>query len=170
MKPVDVARQLSIGGSTVRAWSKEFAEYLSPTAVGGDDRRRDFTVRDLQIMALIKGMSDRNVSRDEMNLELRRLADNDWRDLPMPEASQGDMIAMPSGDSMAVAFNVERRALLREIASWQEQARDLKAELVDERDDKEALLREIAELTGKLERALNTVELYDSGRLKPPGA
>src|ERR1041384_4382493 len=142
MKPVDVSRQLNIGGSTVRAWSKEFAAYLSPTAVGGDDRRRDFTVRDVGVMRLIKSMSDRNVSRDEMNLELRRLQADDWRELPMPDVGTSES-ALMAGPDTSLAFNVERRALLREVATMQTRIDLLEAKIDAEQTAKEALLREI---------------------------
>lgn len=181
MKPVDVSRQLNIGGSTVRAWSKEFAAYLSLTAVGGDDRRRDFTVRDVQIMALIKSMSDRNVSRDEMNLELRRLQADDWRELPMPDgagSSNGTSALMVASES-ALAFNVERRALLREVATTQARVELLEAKLDAEQVAKASLLREIGEvgsakdaviatLQADLREAQTLLKLYESGRLKPP--
>ncbi|MEO8393326.1 MAG: MerR family transcriptional regulator [Chloroflexota bacterium] len=175
MKPVDVSRQLGIGGSTVRAWSKEFAAYLSPTAVGGDDRRRDFTVRDVQVMALIKSMSDRNVSRDEMNLELRRLQADDWRELPMPEGTgTTDTPSMLTvNNESALAFNVERRALLREVATMQSTVEELKHELTAERSgrraDIERLMREIAEAQAAQREAETVLKLYEDGRLKPKG-
>jgi DNA-binding transcriptional MerR regulator len=81
MKPVDVAHKLSIGGSTVRAWSREFAPFLSPTAVGGDNRRRDFSVQDVSILNVIKQMTDRNTPREEIIAALTNCAD-DWRELP----------------------------------------------------------------------------------------
>lgn len=173
MKPVDVSRHLSIGGSTVRAWSKEFAPYLSPTAVGGDERRRDFTVRDVQIMALIKSMSDRNVSRDEMNLELRRLQADDWRELPMPDGAgmPDGANALMVGNESALAFNVERRALLREVATMQSNIDELKQELTIERtgrrEDIERLMREIADAQAAQREAEAILKLYEAGRLKP---
>src|SRR5688572_612731 len=119
MKPVEVAKLLSIGGSTVRAWSKEFAEYLSPTAVGGDERRRDFTPQDVQIMALIKEMSDHNTPRIEMATRLRALQADDWRQLPPLEQVSGDGLALIPASAIQAAFNVERQALLREIGTLQ---------------------------------------------------
>lgn len=170
MKPVDVAHRLSIGGSTVRAWSKQFADFLSPTAVGGDNRRRDFSLQDVAVLNIVKQMTDRNAPREEIYAELHRLQDDDWRELPpIMGAPTEDNTLMASPQSSAL-FQVERNALLREIATLQESARELKSELAHERQDKEALLRELADLNGKLQAALTTIALYDSGRLQPPKA
>lgn len=167
MKPVDVAHRLNIGGSTVRAWSKEFAPFLSPTAVGGDNRRRDFTLQDVSILNVIKQMTDRNTPRDEIFAELTRLQSDDWRELPPIMGASNEDHAITTAPPSAV-FQVERNALLREIATLQDATRELKSELAIERRDKEALLRELADLNGRLHAALKTIELYDSGRLQPP--
>ena len=173
MKPVDVAKILKIGGSTVRAWSKEFAPYLSPTAVGGNDRRRDFSLQDVQILGLVKQMTDHNTPRDEINAALRQLQAGDWRELPPLAGAheQTDALSvMPAGDT-ALAFSVERRALAREINTLQENLREVKDELMQERtgrlQDLEAKSRQIAELERKLSRAETLIELYEQGRLKP---
>jgi DNA-binding transcriptional MerR regulator len=169
MKPVDVAHLLNIGGSTVRAWSDEFREYLSPTAVGGDGRRRDFTLQDVQILGVIKQRTDHNTPRHEINAELRLLQDGDWRQLPPLEnpAENRDPSALVPMATAQTAITIERQALLREISTLQNNVRELKGELVDEREDKEKLLRELADLNGQLQRALLQVELYEQGRLKP---
>ena len=169
MKPVNVAHLLNIGGSTVRAWSDEFREYLSPTAVGGDGRRRDFTVQDVQILGLIKERTDHNTPRHEINAELHTLQAADWRQLPplANPAEQNDPSAMVPMATAQTAITIERQALLREIGTLQNNVRELKTELSTERGDKEKLLREIADLNGQLQRALTLVELYEQGRLKP---
>jgi DNA-binding transcriptional MerR regulator len=169
MKPVDVAKQLNIGGSTVRAWSKEFGEFLSATAAGGDNRRRDFNLQDVQILSLIKQRSDHNTPRDEITAELSRLQADDWRELPPLTASseENNPSALVSMATAQTAITLERQALLREISTMQNTVRELKTELATEREDKEKLLREISELNGKLQRALTLVELYEKGRLKP---
>lgn len=169
MKPVDVAHLLNIGGSTVRAWSDEFREYLSPTAVGGDGRRRDFTAQDVQVLGLVKELTDHNTPRHEINVELHRLQLDDWRQLPplANPADQMDSAAMVPMATAQTAITVERQALLREIGTLQNNVRELKSELTTERSDKEKLLREISDLNGQLQRALTLVELYEQGRLKP---
>lgn len=171
MKPHDVARWLQIGDSTVRAWSSEFGEYLSPTAVGGDNRRRDFTLQDRQILAVVKRYVDHNAPREEIHAELKRLQAGDWRELEAPTSAPDEtaITAAPGGD-MALAFNVERRALLREVSTLQERVRDLENKL-DERADRaaekqEALLRELAAAQNAAREAETLLRLYrNRGRI-----
>lgn len=173
MKPHEVAQLLGIAVSTVRTWSlSEFKPYLSPTAQGGENRRRDFTDRDIQIIAHIASMSHRSMPRDEMHDELRRLQADDWRNLPpLPEAPPNTVPVpvMPTATAQ-LALEIERRNLQEKIAGMQGMIDELKADLASARADKEAILRELATLTGEIERQKLMVELYESGRLKPKGA
>ncbi len=65
------------------------------------------------------------------------------------------------------ALDAERRALLREVAFLNEHIDKLEHQLVDERTDKEKLLRELGDMHGQLSEARTELKLYRSGRLKP---
>ena len=174
MKPHEVAELLGISVSAVRTWSlDEFRDYLSPTAQGGTNRRRDFTDQDVLIIAQIAAMTRRSLPREEIHAELRRLQANDWRELPplsQQELNTASGLIVPSVSAQA-ALDVERRFLLREIASWQQRAEQLEKSMADERakagEKQEELLRELAELSSKLSEAQLLVKLYEEGRIKP---
>jgi DNA-binding transcriptional MerR regulator len=55
----DIARLFRVSGQTVRQWSIEFAEHLSPTANPGRNRTRNYTEDDLAVFALIAEMKAR---------------------------------------------------------------------------------------------------------------
>lgn len=55
----DIARLFRVSGQTVRQWSIEFAEHLSPTANPGRNRTRSYTEDDLAVFALIADMKAR---------------------------------------------------------------------------------------------------------------
>ena len=69
------------------------------------------------------------------------------------------------------ALSSQKSALMREISILQDQVETLQETISKERshasEKQEALLREIADLRAKLERANTIIELYDEGRLKP---
>ena len=169
MKPIDIANRLKVSDSTVRQWTRLYADFLTASAVPDKGERRDYTLHDLQVLALVKNRSDRSIRRDDITAELAQLQRDDWRSLPpleeltrMPEGS--DLVPVETAQAIV---QVERVAMQREINTLQESVRELKAELGSERSDKESLLRELAEMNGRLQRALMMVELYEQGRVKP---
>ena len=49
LTPSQVADMLGVSPSTLRLWSKQFADHLSETARGGDRRRRSYNAADVEI-------------------------------------------------------------------------------------------------------------------------
>lgn len=175
MKPIDVANRLKISDSTVRQWTRFYAAFLTASAVPDKGERRDYTLHDLQILALVKNRSDHSVRRDDITVELERLQADDWRGLPPLE----DLTRRPEGSELVpvetaqAIVQVERVAMQREITQLSEQVRELRAELASERagrlDDRERLLREVGEAEAAQREAETILKLYEQGRLKPPG-
>ena len=54
MKIGALARSLGVPVPTLRRWTQEFAEGLSPEAQGGDGRPREFTVRDQRVLRRVQ--------------------------------------------------------------------------------------------------------------------
>lgn len=162
MKPSQAASMLEIGASTIRAWSVEFGQYLSPTGAGGDKRFRDFTPRDLEILSLIKGMKFSGRSGAEVHSALKVLQANDWDNLPeIPDApmNTGNFPTVPTVAADMV-LDTERKALMREIGNLRERLDELQA-----RDD--AKTEEIKDLIRRTAEAETLVRLYEEGRLQP---
>lgn len=172
MKPMDAAKYLNIGRSTVRKWSIEFKDFFSPTAVGGDNQRRDITMHDLRLLKEIKRLTDRSTPRPRIIEHLRALQADDWRTLPaLDEKDAEDELIdpeqlIPIAQVQAVTL-IERQSMMREINNLEATIRGLKDELAAARGDKDSLMRELINLNGQLQRALALVELYEQGRIKP---
>ena len=168
MKPSEVARILRIAPTTVRAWSAEYADVLSPGGAGGDGRFRDFNDQDLRILYFIQQEKRSSVPGDEIHEALRQMQARDFEGLPYvperPNVAEVPMVPAAAADS---ALGAERRALLREIAFLEERVGRLEEKLGEERSTSDERLREIVDLNGKLQRALALVELYEQGRIKP---
>ena len=129
MKPIEVARLLNLGDSTVRKWADEFKDFLSPTAVGGNGQWRDFSERDIRIMALLKQRTEHSVGRPKIIAELKQLRDNNWFELP--NLDKGDDGLPPESPLLNLA--IERKNLIQKVEFMETQVTELKAELDDER-------------------------------------
>lgn len=165
MKPHEVAARLRIGGSTVRAWSNEFGQYLTPSAQGGNGRYRDFIDHDVQVLHYIKSLRNASVPVEEVHLRLQQMAANDWADLPPLSTAPPSMMPLPVVSEDMV--QAERRNLLQHLAQSQQRVVELEKRIAEQQDEKEALLREISELKEQMGEMRIELKLYREGRLKP---
>ena len=107
-----VADIFEFAESTVRNWSTEFAEYLSPTATPGDRKKRDFMPDDLAVFALVAEFKQRKATYEEIHFALK----SGQRGTP-PEISEDRLKLISATES-------EKRASL-EIVSLQRHITDL---------------------------------------------
>ena len=169
MKPSEIADIIGVSASTIRAWSAgEFKRYLTPSAQGGSGASRHFTDLDARILWRVVSLKQQGFSAEAIHADLQRQQVNGWDDLPpLPDTVGAARVAVVPQAAADNALDYQRRALQREIAMLQERVSDLETKLDNERVGRDALLREIADLTGQLQRSLALNELYESGRLKP---
>jgi DNA-binding transcriptional MerR regulator len=164
MGPSEVAGMIGVSPVTIRAWSDQFARFLSPTGAGGDGRHRAFTETDVRVLYFVRQAKASGQKSNDIFATLTRLeTTDDLISLPMPDESpRADMPVM------AIATADERtKALLREIVMKDERIAELVAERHAERDDRERLLREIADLQREIGSLSTELRLYQEGRLKP---
>lgn len=172
MKPSEVASILGIAASTIRAWSLgEYRQYLSPNAQGGTGRNRDLTELDARILGYIARTKQQSMPGDEIQINLKRLQQDDWRDLPLLHDVSGvagvsNMAVIPK-QAHDMSIDAERRGLLREIAQLQSRIEELEAERKAERTDHDTLLREIGNLQREIGELTSELNLWRAGRLKP---
>lgn len=161
MKTGDLAKWLDISVSSVKTWSREFGEYLSPAAQGGDNTaRRYFDEQDARVLALVADLRSKNIPWDDIHATLASLKAHEWADLPpMPTAPPG-VIPQPvvTQSEAQNALVQQRQTLTREIALLTDRVSDLQTALDAERDahtqTREALSAargELGVLQGKLE-------------------
>jgi DNA-binding transcriptional MerR regulator len=159
LKPMKISAlvtALNISESSVRNYATQYSEYLSPSGMGGGGKHRDFTDHDARVLKLVRDMKFQNIDADNIEITLRSLQQGGWERLPPLD---GDMKALIPSPGAQIEAQAERAVLVREIELLREQIADLKAERAD-RD----------ELVKKLAEAETMIKLYESGRLKPPGA
>ena len=66
-----VAKIFKISHETVRTWSREFAEYLSPTARPGHNKQRLFSDEDMAVLALVSERKKKGVTFADIHLSLK---------------------------------------------------------------------------------------------------
>lgn len=72
MKIGALARSLGVPVPTLRRWTQEFADGLSPEARGGDGRPRDFSPRDQRLLRQVKDLlADREMTYARARQRLR---------------------------------------------------------------------------------------------------
>lgn len=67
----DVQALFGISSETVRSWTEEFAEYLSPTATPGTGKHRVFTDEDLRVFAYISSARSAGMDTIEIHVGLK---------------------------------------------------------------------------------------------------
>jgi DNA-binding transcriptional MerR regulator len=164
MKPHEVASQLNIGVSTVRAWSNQFNDYLSPTAQGGDGRYRDFGEHDLRVISFISGLKKRSTPIEQIYSQLQQLQADNWQDLPYLSEGPGPVASMAVVPEAAMV--TQQQLLLRENADLRQRIDDLQIRLDDKDASQEKLLRELADLRERIGASESELGLWREGRLK----
>jgi len=66
-----VTQLFSVSHETVKNWSQEFADYLSPTATPPAGTKRVFTDDDLQVFALVSDYKKRGLTYSDAQLALK---------------------------------------------------------------------------------------------------
>lgn len=160
MQTSDLAKWLGLAAVTIRQWSAgDWAQYLSPTAQGGEGRSRVFTELDARIIAHIARLKASGQDRDSIHAALKSMQADDWRGLPDMPAAPPDYepIPMIPREAAETTIDQQRRGLMREITIIEERVERLQDELLIERESKAALQIEltaareqIGELRGKL--------------------
>lgn len=169
MKPSEIADIIGVSASTIRSWTAgEYKKYLTLSGQGGSGASRNFTDLDARILWRIVALKAQGFTAEAIHADLQRQQANGWDDLPpLPDNVGSARVAVVPQAAAENMLEYQRRAASREIAMLQERVSDLEGKLDGERTERDKLLREIAELNGKLQRSLMLNELYEQGRLKP---
>jgi DNA-binding transcriptional MerR regulator len=173
MRPSEASALLHIPASTLRNWSTEYRDFLSPMGGSNAGRWRSFTDTDLKVLNHINTLKRTGFTAEEVYKNLQQLQAEEWLNLPaLPNAqpTANNVPVVPTAAAEA-ALSSERRALLHEIQSLQQRVETLEKQLADEqvgrRTDLAASLREVAELRERIGEMNAELNLWRSGRLKP---
>jgi len=129
MKSTELARRLYVSDATVRHWTGEFAEFLSPDAAPEKaGTAREFNESDQIIIATIAALRGNGDSYDEIRAKLR----NGTRLEEVPPPPEHELVRPEDG---AMVSPERFRAALRRLADKDEEIASLRAQLA-QRDGK----------------------------------
>ena len=165
LQPADVARWLDISTSTVRVWSREFSDYLSDSAVGGDGKHRVYSTDDVQRMAFIRSLRKAGNSTADIRETLAKLAADGWEHLPPLPPAPPDVETGPPIPETVVKTQLAAReqVLLKEIGLKDTQIFDLSDRLQAEQDahnETRAALADTREQLGEAHGKLSILPTY----------
>lgn len=150
----EVAAYYKRTDQTIRAWAREFSRHFSPTANPGGGKGRNYTVEDLEVIALIAEMKDRNATYEEIHAAL----DAGQRGDP-PNLSTADLKVLRATEGEKRA-GFEIQALQQHIVDIQarmkqaeERAEAAEIRAIQLGQDKAALTAETSVIKSELERA-----------------
>ena len=124
----------NISAPTVRTWSDEFSDYLSPSANPPANKTRYFTDTDIQVFATIARLRDERRTTDEIKEHLDRgILDN------LPVELPKDLLSIVSSDAGL--------QLVREIETMKQEIDKLKND-----DEKIRLAEEVKQLNREIGR------------------
>lgn len=129
--------------ATVRNWSVEFADYLSPTATPEEGKVRYFTEEDLKVFALIADYKDRDQTYEQIHMALSSGARG-----ALPDLSESEIQSLATSErERRIALEVE--ALQRTIVQLRQDLHlaQEKANIVDEVNLENMRLKTQLELT-----------------------
>jgi DNA-binding transcriptional MerR regulator len=107
---------------TVRNWTTEFGEYLSPLTRPGKNKSRQYTTQDAEVMSLVAEMKQRGLSYADIHASLRSGARGRAPDVP-PEELQ--LIATSdTADQLALQVQQLQHALAATRAQLEQAQRD----------------------------------------------
>lgn len=162
MRTGDLAKWIGFNESTVRLWTVEYGQYLSPSAQEG--QRRRFTDHDQRVLALVAALKDDGRTGDEIHAALKSLQADGWKDLPPMPAAPPDMgpIGMiPTSTADERAQKISSRYQLQ-VIYLEETVERLESELTREkhqRADLQAQLTTARESLGEMRGRLAAVEV-----------
>jgi DNA-binding transcriptional MerR regulator len=160
MKPHEVANLIGVDSSTIRNWSREYADFFSAQAAGGEGRHRSFTDLDVRLVFYISQLKRSNFTKDEIALALQQVRADSWETLPpLPDSQPSARVPVVPAAAADAALESERRSLMREIAMLQDRIEKMEGSA---RSDRETIL----ELTRRLATAEAELRLWQDGRLR----
>lgn len=145
-----IAQRLGVAVTTVRAWSNEFIDYLSPSAgkQASQTGQRRYDDGDLATLAHAKRLLDDGATYDEARAALAQMTPEQRTTYPVDDAPATAII--PTEAAPLVVSDAYRAAL----AAKDETISELRARVADLQADKERLQHELDDLRTQARPAL----------------
>lgn len=142
-----------ISRETVRVWSVEFAQYLSPMANPGEGRQRQFSDSDLSVFALVAEMKGQGKLFEDVHLALQ----NGQRGSSPASINSLLEVQQPRDTPRALSLRREVERLQIELKASQEDSQRKAGQielLTHQLEDAQKQIRELNRELGRLEGRL----------------
>lgn len=147
-----IQRLYDVSPQTVRNWTNEFAQYLSMSATPKAGQRRQYTLEDLTVFTLVKDMTDKGFTYEEIGVSL---GNGDRGEVPegAQKSDDDDPLnnASPEEVARTLALIRERDTALGRIEELMKENRNKDDHIVSLNDQISQLNREIGRLEVRLE-------------------
>lgn len=168
-KNKDMQVLFNISPDTVRVWSEEFHQYLSPMATPGTGKHRTFNDEDLRVFALIAQQRDQGFDYESIHAALRVGARGELPDVTDERAlTQHAELQLTLARDMVVRLESqlreteERAKVLHDenirLQTSEKHARDLVEQVAKERDAAQSEIQRLQRELGKLEAKLEILQ------------
>jgi DNA-binding transcriptional MerR regulator len=156
MKMKQLADRLGKHENTVRNWSRQFAEFLSPAPAKGEHRH--FDDHDVRVLGYISKLSDTAMPYEDIRSALRRKVDEGSQFPPvLPvaaiEAPKG-LITQAEMESRLALKEAEIEKLHGRVEELRRELDDLKGRYKEAEVEHRVQLRELAQEIGRLQARL----------------
>lgn len=142
MNPAAVAHYLNVAVDTIRRWTKDYQEFLTPDALPGSGRNRSFAEHDLAVLIFIAGQRSTGVDSRTIKERLASMRANGWQGLPsVPPEWYGQ-------ETMPVAQAASRANELAQIAALQVELQYTREKLEAAEKRADALAAQLTTLEG----------------------
>ena len=135
-----IAALYSVSIETIRVWTMEFAEYLSPTAQPGKNKNRVYTIADLEVLSLVSELKRQGKVFSDIHLALRA-----GQRGPAPNLEPQEIQAITYGEHEK-RLSLEVDHLQHAILRLTEQLKDAEAKAAEAQAAKEEGIRLKAQL------------------------
>jgi DNA-binding transcriptional MerR regulator len=100
-QPQEVASRLEVSPSTLRRWSEEFSEFLSPEADSSEGRQhRRYSDEDLATLITVKGLMAEGLTYDQVRQQLTEASAKKESSIPSPSSLVAADAALPLAPAM----------------------------------------------------------------------
>lgn len=163
LKTKELADYLGVAPATIRLWSRndEYGVFLSDVATGGDGSVRSFNEVDARILAYIHILKQQGKRKDEVMETLKHDQSNDWKHLPL---MPGEVVNSVPIDRAIDAVYVERSKLIIEIDALEQQLKEARDDIQQERSRNDKLQSRINELERDIGIAKGRLEVMQQER------
>ncbi len=141
-----------VTAETIRSWTEEFSDYLSPTANPGKGRHRIFSDEDMQVFAYIQERKKQGAVFDQIHAELAN-------------GNRGNIPPLPPDEIQGLVSDQQERRLSFQVENLQLALNRLKQQY----DDALVRANEADELKAKyiqIETELNVIRRVDDARIE----